>query len=472
MYPSVKKAVVTPYSASRPQHPLMQARASFTAARKVAAITLGTLMLSACVEALWSSSYSEEGADGTLANVVVPGPGDSVLLAGNVILPGDPQTLLLRGDPFIARHSAQGELLWRYRPQDGTSFVGATSLDTAPDGSIYFTDMRESDLVLTKLDADGNRLWEYRRPQVDDLFNAGLALLTKTVGTDLVLMGVTRQADETDPPGTLVALDRQGQVLWEFNGIGSGAFDQSVRFTAGILADGRIATFYSWSEWDAAGRSGGVITVLDTAGNTLATADQATLGLNRIFDLVAAGENIAVVGRTEQGSRLLVLGRDMDVLLQRDFGDSNTARLATQDDTLCFALLTVNDPVTDFVERGITTLGIIDHSGRATWETTLTDYNSRSASLTADNHRCAYSDMTLLPPDGYQDASRIQTRTQIYSAQGVLDTVTVPGDPGIANVGHALLRGQALYTAANTTQPLSEYLEQTPTATLYKHRVY
>lgn len=450
----------------------MEARTSFTAARKVAALTLGTLMLSACVEALWSSAYHEEGADGTLANFVVPGPGDSVLLAGDVILPGDPETFLLRGDPFIARHSAQGELLWRYRPQDGTSFVGATSLDTAPDGSIYFTDTRENDLVLTKLDADGNRLWEYRRPQLDDLFNAGLALLTKTVGTDLVLMGVTRQVDDTDPPGTLLALDRQGQVRWEFNGIGSGTFDQSIRFTAGILDDGRIATFYSRSEWDAAGRSDGVITVLDTAGNILATVAQATLGLSRIFDLAAMGENIAVVGRTEQGSRLLVLGRDMDVLQQRDFGASNTARLATQGDTLCFALLTVNDPVTDFVERGTTTLGIIDHNGRATWEATRTDYNSRSASVTADSHRCAYSDMTLQPPDGYQDASRIQTRTLIYSVQGVLDTVVVPGDPGIANAGHALLRGQALYTAASTTQPLSEYLEQTPTATLYKHRVY
>ena len=453
-----------------------QDRASFTSARKVVVLTLGTLMLSACVEALWSASYSEEGADGTLANFVVPGPGDSVLLAGDVILPGDPETFLLRGDPFIARHSAQGELLWRYRPQDGTSFVGATSLDTAPDGSIYFTDMREQHLVLTKLDADGNRLWEYRRPQEDDLFNPALALLAKTVGTDLVLMGVTRQAEAAEPPGTLLALDQKGRVLWEFNGIGGGiggaTFDQSIRFTAGILGDGRIATFYSWSEWDAAGRGGGMITVLDTAGNALATVDQTTLGLNRIFDLAAAGENIAVVGRTEQGSRLLVLGRDMDVLLQRDFGASNAARLATQGDTLCFALLTVNDPVTDLVERGSTTLGIIDRNGRANWETTLTDYNSRSASLTADHHRCAYSDMTLQPPDGYQDASRIQTRTLIYSAQGVLDSVTVPGDPGIANVGHALLRGQALYTAASTTQPLSEYLEQTPTATLYKHRVY
>lgn len=440
--------------------------------RRLAAAAMGALMLSACVEMLWTFSYSEEGAEGTLAHFVAQGPGDSVLLAGDVMLPGDGQTFLLRGDPFVSRHSADGQLMWRYRPEDGTSFLGATSLSTAPDGSIYFTDMREAAMVLTRLDADGNMLWEYQRPQTTDLFNTGLALFTQSLGTDRVLMGVTLQSDTADPPGTLAALNNQGELLWEFHGIGSGNYDTRVRFTATVLESGDIATFYSYSEWDDLGRTGGAITVLDGNGVSLGSVSQETLGLQQIFDLTAAGTNIAVVGRTESGSRLLVLGSDLQVLQQREFGSATTGRVAADDDTLCFVLLAVNEQPSDFAEVGSTTLGIIDRNGRATWDTTLTALNSNSASLTADQHRCAYTDMALLPPAGVMDGSRIQTQTQIYSTKGVLDTVTVAGDPGFATFGHALLRGQSLHTATNTMQPLSEADEQPPTATLYRHRVY
>ena len=444
----------------------------WTVGRRLAAVASGALTLSACVQALWTVNYSVEGSDGTAAHFVAQGPGDSVLLAGEVILPGDPETFLLRADPYVSRHSADGQLLWRYRPEDGTSFLGATSLSTAPDGSIYFTDMNEDALVLTKLDADGNRLWQYQRPQPGDLFNAGIALFTQTVGTDRVLMGYTQQQDPANPPGTLVALNDQGEVLWEFNGIGSGNYDPAVRFTASVLNDGRIATFHSFSTLDEQGRTGGAITVLDADGNTLNTVTQESLGLQRIYDLTASGAGIAVVGSTEQGSRLLVLGANLDVLQQRDFGSATTGRVAVQDDTLCFALLVVNEPSTDYAEIGTTTLGIIDRNGRETWDVTQTALNSRAASLTVDNHRCAYTDMALLPPAGVEDGSRIQTQTQIYSAKGVLDTVTVAGDPGISNFGHTLLRGQSLYTASNVISPLSELGDSAPTATLYKHRVY
>lgn len=448
-------------------------------ARLLAAV-LGTVALSACVESLWSIAFDVPESNGTTASFVVPGPDDSVLLAGNILLPPDPFDFVLAGDPYVARHASDGRLLWRYRPNDGTSFVGVSSLATAADGSIYFSDMRKENVVLTRLDADGQRRWEYRHPQ-DSLDNPLLALLVKPLGQDRVLLGLSHQYVSADqPPGTLLALDNQGQVLWSFDGAGSGAFDQEIQFDAEILDGHRIATFFSRSDIDnqwfaeepAPLPQGGAISLLDADGQVLVQVEQAALGLTTIFDLAPLGNRIAVVGRTLTGSRLLVLDDQLSVLQQRDFSATTTGRVASDGDTLCFALLSLDSTYEGPVAPGHTTLGIIDRNGQSHWETTLEQPGSRAASLTANGQRCAFTDVTLKPGASYpDDPDSVETQTRLYARRGLLDTVIVPGDLYLSTTHHALLQGHALYTAT-TTFPALPGADPRATATLHKHRVY
>lgn len=441
---------------------------------RIAALATCALAVSACVKQMWDINYKPDASLGTTATNAIATADGSVLMTGlvqttvaNVAEGSDSPAKIGKG--FIASYSPGGTTNWSTQIGADDSVLGITGIDEALDGSLYVSDIRLGQNVLTHLDNTGKILWERKlaaEPQE-------LTLAVKTVSNDLILMTTWKYAPGESTAGKIYAFDSKGNQLWQYAGVGSDQFDFAVRPTIARLDADTVAMF-NQTHGDSGNTAGG-ITLLDNSGKVKLGVSQQNLGLNAIFDIAEHNGQLAVAGTTEQGWRLLLLDTSLQTVRQQDFPVSGmwlqsnaNARFAAQHGTLCFALQ--GTFASEQGESDKTVVGLLEDNDKHQWSTTLdASIISNAASLTADHNRCAYTTNAPNAPSNAADSHL--AHTLVYSVKGIQNTVQLTANDGDLPMGNrTVLRGSELYNAL-TDVSVSELYDFNQLAHLVKHIV-
>lgn len=243
----------------------------------------GTLLIAGC-----SSSSASEGVDAYLLRVdpdgnalwskTVGGPldewvftafevtGGGYLLVGNIVDPADPIAdsgaagyagFNGRSSIHLARIDEGGNEIWS-RSHDMNANVIASSAVGMPDGDLlvlatvtYFPDP-DDDLVLLRVDEDGNEVWTRR-------WNDGQAAATDLIPTsdgNYVIAGSYSHSDDTDRSKSdylFIKIDPEGNEIWSSTFGEPGWIDYGEVITeatdGGFVASGdRTKNFYTRTE--------------------------------------------------------------------------------------------------------------------------------------------------------------------------------------------------------------------------------
>lgn len=429
------------------QYPIRSGGFMKTTTVRMAALGCGILAITACTRLVWTAVIEKEDKLGTIASILLPGADGHVLAAGLVEITPSEYGDVPTGNALVVRYDNAGKLQWRRELGDGNSLIGVLTMGSALDGSIYLSDARLEnglDLVeyLTRLDAAGNVLWQQPVPFGDAL---EFTVQTKVVNDNLIVLG--RESDSYGAQSavdTLVGFDAGGNLLWRFNGVGESLEDGNSRVDVEVLAGDRLATFASYRAADGQGGEGELI-ILNNNGQELLRKPQQELGLTRILDLAALDGQLVVAGTRDQGSRLMLLDADLNVVRQEDFDYGIAARLATHEGTLCFALLQSSDWEFSNLIGGTVQIGLLDASGNS-WSTLQSRAVSLSGNVVADNNQCAYTDVA----GPIADDQTSPMSTVVFNAKGIKETLDQTGLMlPLPIFQPTLLRGRQLTTAVN-----------------------
>ena len=299
-------------------------------------LAAATITLSACVTKVWEANV--EAPEGSYAGAldVAIGSNRSTLLLGFT----DNRETEERSI-FVAKHDANGDWLWTYDAPGlrlggmplGNQFVATDNNDAVVFAGFSLEDQSK----LTKLGPDGSLLWEATFGST-----AAIPLDIETVGDAMVMVA------ETSNGGLkLHAFSGDGNFLWSFpeqDGCppacetdlesNNSTAKSSVFRPAEIAAIGDDILFVD----------GATITRLDSTGVILAQVSKETMGMTSLRDVAVSEYQIAVLGDTEQGSKVSLLNGNLSLTAEYEtvINSGNFFSIAlNQNSVICVA--TVRD---------------------------------------------------------------------------------------------------------------------------------